>query len=118
VKSSDFRVVWGDGAIGQITPNGLIHFALYAERQAIPRRQVFAIEQIDQNHGKLGAEVKEKQISRGSIVREMACDVFASPQAAENLAHWLLDQVTQIKRMQSENHDLFSTDAINHRQQR
>jgi hypothetical protein len=103
LKGPDFRVIWADGAIGTITPNGLLHVAPYAERPAIPRRQVFAIEQIDQGVGKLGAEIISKQISRGTIVREMACDIFMSPQTAENLAHWLLIQVAELKKIQGEN---------------
>mgnify|MGYP003628466025 FL=1 len=102
IKSPDFRVVWADGVVGSITPNGLVHFALYAERQAIPRRQVFAIDQIGEHGGKIGTEVLEKQITRGSIVREMACDVFISPQAAENLAKWLLERAEEIKKIQEE----------------
>ena len=67
-KSPDFRMTWADGLIGSITPTGLIHFALYAERPAIPRRQVFfSIAPISNGVGQLGAEVLEKQISRGSI---------------------------------------------------
>lgn len=98
LKAPDFRVVWADGAVGSLTPNGLIHFALYAERHAIPRRQVFEIDATDRNRGKLGPEIVEKQISRGSIVREMACDVFLSARTAENLAHWLLDRVEELKK--------------------
>jgi hypothetical protein len=57
LKAPDFRVVWADGIFGTITPNGLLHIAPFAERLAIPRRQVFAIEQVDQDVGKLGAEL-------------------------------------------------------------
>ena len=98
IKALDFRTIRADGAIGSITPNGHIHFALYSERQAIPRRQVFAVEQIHEKVGRLGPEVLEKQISRSSVVREMACDVFLTPIAAENLANWLLAQVDDVKK--------------------
>ncbi len=99
IKAPDFRVVWADGVVGSLTPNGVIHFALYAERQAIPRRQVFKIEPVGESIGALGAEIVEKRISRGSIVREMACDVFLTPQVAESLAKWLLDQAAEYKRI-------------------
>ncbi|NMN56475.1 hypothetical protein FHT36_000353 [Xanthobacter sp. SG618] len=102
VKSSDFRVIWADGVIGSITPHGLIHFALYAERHSIPRRQVFSVEKIDDESGRLGAEILEKQISRGSIVRDMACDVFISEHAAENLANWLLSRVEELRKIRGE----------------
>lgn len=97
IKSNDFKAVWADGAIGSITPHGIIHFALYAERLALPRRQVFKIEDGEDGSGVLGREVLEKQISRRSIVREMTCDVFLSPETAEGLARWLLELVSGIK---------------------
>jgi hypothetical protein len=64
IKSPDFKVVWADGAIGAITPNGIISFVLFAERPSIPRRQVYDIG----DNGRLGEEHTEKRISRGSIV--------------------------------------------------
>jgi hypothetical protein len=102
IKASDFRVVWADGVIGAITPSGMLHFALYAERQAIPRRQVFTLEQIDGGRGKLGSEILAKQEARGSIVREMSCDVFMTPETAENFAQWLLNQVNEIKKLRGQ----------------
>jgi hypothetical protein len=95
IKAPDFKVVWADGAIGSITPNGIISFVMYAERAAIPRRQVFEVG----SDGRLGEERLEKRISRGSIVREMACNIFLSQEGAENLAHWLLEQVEELKAM-------------------
>jgi hypothetical protein len=88
IKGPDFRVVYADGAIGGLTPSGMIHFALFAERQAIPRRQVF---KVDANSGELQNEVEEKLISRGSVVRELALDVFMTPKTARNLANFLVD---------------------------
>ncbi len=101
IKSPDFRVVWADGAVGAITPHGIIHFALYAERLAIPRRQVFAIDEVGDGMGMLGEERTEKQISRGSIVREMGCDVFVTADVAESLAKWLLAQVAELAEMRT-----------------
>lgn len=101
VKTSDFRVVWADGAIGGITPSGIVHFALYAERPAIPRRQVFEIVDED-GQQRLGSEVQEKRLSRDSVVREMPMDVFMTPMVAEQLATWLLSQVELTKSMSRE----------------
>jgi len=99
IKSHDFRVVWVDGVIGGITPNGVIHVAVYAERQAIPRRQVFKIEPTGENVGVLGAEILEKQISRGSVVREMACNLFLTAQVAENMAQWLMARAVELRKI-------------------
>jgi hypothetical protein len=96
LKGPDFRVIWTDGIIGSLTPNGHVHFAMYAERPALPRRQVFKIGPA----GDLGPEVTEKLISRGSVVREMSCDVFMTPQLAEQVANWLLEKVAEHKKQQ------------------
>ena len=89
VKTTDFRVVWADGAIGGPTAHGHIHFALFAERPAIPRRQVFAM---DPETAGLGALIPEKTIGRVAQVREMACDVMMTPEAARSLGRWLIQQ--------------------------
>ena len=102
IKANDFRTVWVDGAIGGLTPSGLIHCAPYSERSSIPRRQVFAI--VDEGNGKgsLGEELVEKRVSRDSIVREMPIDMLLSLQAAETLAKWLTDQIAAAKSLMVE----------------
>jgi hypothetical protein len=97
IKSPNFHIVWADGLIGGVTPTKHIHFALYGERPAIPRRQVF---KVDTTTGVLGAPVVEKMISRNSIVRELSCDVVISPDVAEMVAKWLLDRVNEIKEIE------------------
>ena len=94
IKASDFKVIWADGLMGSPTPAGHIHFVLYAERPAVPRRQVH---RIDANTGQLGDAIPEKTISRSSIVREMACDVLMSPTTALSVAQWLIDQVNRLQ---------------------
>lgn len=97
IKGPDFRVIWASGIVGSSTPDGQVHFAIYAERPALPRRQVYKIAP----DGTLGPEVTEKLISRGSIVREMACDVFMTPELAEKFAHWLLGQAAEARNAKS-----------------
>lgn len=97
IKAPDFRTVWADGLVGSLTPKGLVHFAVYAERPAIPRRQVFEVDKIDEQSGTLGQEVLAKQVSRGSIIREMSVDVMLTPEAAESFASWLLARVQEYK---------------------
>src|SRR5450755_4020571 len=68
IKATDFRVIWVDGAIGGPTAQGHLHVALYAERPAIPRRQVY---KLDANTSALGPLVPEKTVGRQAQVREM-----------------------------------------------
>lgn len=68
-------------------PHGQIAFANVDRNPQIALQPVHGTE-----FSNLGAEVLEKRLSRGSIVREMACDVLMSPDTAETLANWLLEQ--------------------------
>ena len=93
IKGPDFRVVWADGLIGSPTPSRHIHFALYAERPAIPRRQVHEIDV----GGSLSAPILHKTLGRNSIVREMSFDVIVTPEVALSMAKWLLEQVNILR---------------------
>ena len=97
IKGKDFRVIRADGAIGGITPNGYIHFALYSERQAIPRRQVFALSE----DGVVGEMIEAETITRGSIVREMDVDVFLRPDIAKALHQWLGEHLERIEALKA-----------------
>lgn len=85
IKNPNFRIVRADGAIGGITPNGHVHFALYSERQPIPRRLVYDLPE----DGTLGEPIAEETICRDAIVREMEVDIFMSPDVARSLRDWL-----------------------------
>ncbi|NJM83132.1 MAG: hypothetical protein HC844_12150 [Tabrizicola sp.] len=100
IKSADFRTVWADGAVGGVTPSGFVHLAVYSERPAIPRRQVFSVVDDGEAGQRLGTEIIEKRISRDAIVREMPVDIMMSASVAESLATWLTQQVELIRSTQ------------------
>ena len=95
IKSQNFRAIRADGAIGGITPNAQIHFALYSERHAIPRRLVHEVG----NDGRVGKEIPEETVTRGTIVREMEVDVFLNRQVAQNLYEWLGQRISEFDQM-------------------
>ncbi len=92
IKGSDFRVIRADGVIGALTPNGHLHFALYSERLAIPRRVVHRL--VD---GQLGEPIAEESVSRNSVVRELHADVFMTPTAATELRDWLNERIQEFE---------------------
>jgi len=94
IKSSDFKMIWADGAVGGLTPSGNMHVAFYSERNAIPKREVF---KIDNDAGEVGEQVDSKTISRNSIVREMSCDLVLQPKVAKALADWILEYLELIE---------------------
>lgn len=97
IKADNFRSIWSDGVIGNVTPRGYIHFAPYVERNSIPRRVVHQIDKVSEHEGKLAAEVLSKRLSRDSVVREMQFDVMMTVDEAESLAMWLLTRVTEAR---------------------
>lgn len=94
LKSTQFRVLHVDGAIGGITPRGLIHLSVYSERPAIPQSQQHEISPegriLDPNEteGKLG------------IVRELDADLIMSKQGAVELRDWLTARIDELDEMQ------------------
>jgi len=97
IKSPHFRVVRADGAIGSITPNRHIHFALYSERLAIPRQIVNKINE----DGTLGDEIPERRVAREGIVREMEIDIFLTVDVAKQLCDWLSKRISEIGSQQT-----------------
>ncbi len=96
IKGQQFRVIRADGAVGGVTPNGHIHFALFSERRAIPRQSVHPIN----DDGTLGEELSERRVSRGGFVREMDVDVFVTVDVAENFCAWLQEKIEEAKKRQ------------------
>ena len=97
IKSQHFRVVRADGAIGGLTPTGGVHFALYSERHAIPRRHVHQID-----GSRVGAMLPNETVSRDAIVREMDVDVFLSIDVARSLYQWLGEKIGEWENLNRE----------------
>ena len=94
IKSQQFRTIRADGAIGGITPSGMIHFALYSERHPIPRRLVHEVGA----DGELGPLIDSETIARDAIVREMEVDIFLTPPVAKSLYKWLGEKISDLER--------------------
>ncbi len=95
MKSNLFRVIHADGAMGSLTPRGLLHMTLYSERVAIPKRGFRAISEGGQN---LEPEVFTETI--GGVVRELEVDVLIDEELARELRDWLtrrLDDFVKFK---------------------
>ena len=95
IKSNDFRVIHVDGAIGSVTPRGLIHAALYSERMPIPRLLVHPIGP----DGNLMPPVE--QDIRPGVVREVEVSLMLDRNAADALLLWLSQQIAELDRSMS-----------------
>jgi hypothetical protein len=91
IKSNLFRVIHSEGAMGGLTPNRQIFVSLFNERAAMPKMIEFAVSP----EGQLGNEINRE--GKAGIVRELEIGVLMSPDAAKNLAEFLLGHVKLIE---------------------
>jgi len=96
IKSNFFRVVHTDGAIGSVSPAGLIFVSLYSERVAIPQTMVHEITE----SGQMGPEHPEERVSRNGIVREIEFGALMSVDTATHLVTWLQEKIDLLRKMQ------------------
>ena len=95
IKSNAFRVVHMDGAMGGITPAGLIFVSLYSERPAIPQTMVHELTE----EGQIGAERTEERVGKKGVVREIEIGAQMSVETAVNFVKWLQDRIELVKKL-------------------
>jgi hypothetical protein len=93
LKSNLFRVIHVDGAIGGMTPRGLIHMTIYSERAAIPKK----VSQVIHSDGRIGDEIGREGLE--GVVREMEADLIFRLEDAVSLRDWLDDQINNVKKI-------------------
>lgn len=101
LKSSDYKEVSCDGAMGGVTPAGKLWLALYSERYPLPRSVDYAMRQIDEQGG-LEIDTEKSPASmetREGVIRNVEVGAYMSLKTAIELRDWLS---TNIDRM-SEN---------------
>ncbi len=103
IKGNFFRVIHVDGAVGGLTPSREIFVSLFNQRAALPQ----VIELMISPEGQLGKEVN--RVGKEGIVREMEAGVVMSAKAAEELAHFLLEQVKLLRESTPEEREGSST---------
>lgn len=94
IKSNGFRTLHGDGIIGSVTPRGLIHFAVYTERPAIPQ---IVVHEVD-SQGKVG-NVVGSPMGRDGIVRELEVDIVLDLRTAQSFREWLDTRLEEAEKM-------------------
>lgn len=100
IKSNHFRVIYADGAYGAVTPKGMIHFALYNERRAIPKRSARTLAHSDGDIIAYGPEKEADKLE--GIVREVEVEVFLDINTAADLCRWLERRIDEAQRNQIE----------------
>ena len=97
-KSSHFRTIHADGAIGNFTPGPHIQMAIYSERLAIPQKIVHELKP----SGALGEVIDEETKSLKGVVREMEVNILMSKGTARAIATWLNERIKELDQAESE----------------
>lgn len=97
LKSPHFRVLHVDGAMGGLTPGGLLHAAVYSERGAIPT----LVEAIVAPDGSVVSQ--EVKASRRGVVREIDADLVMSIQTAIEFRDWLDKTIKRFEEISASN---------------
>jgi hypothetical protein len=93
IKSTQFRVVYVEGAYGGITPHGMIEFAVYNERRPIPRMGTL---HADAEQNLITEEITE---GKSGLVREIETALMMTPDTAERLARWLDSKISEFAEL-------------------
>ena len=94
LKSSYYRVIHVDGAIGGVTPTGEVFFSLYSQRPPIPDLTV----QLVSESGQLVEEIKEERQGRDGVVREVEAGLVMSLPVASQLRDWLTQRIDILEK--------------------
>jgi hypothetical protein len=97
IKSNVFRVLHADGAVGSVTPGGLIFLGLYSERAPIPRLMTHEIT----DAGQVGPERVDERISKKGVVREVEVGAMMSAETATQVIAWLQEKIDLIHKFRT-----------------
>jgi hypothetical protein len=109
IKGNFFRVIHTDGAVGNVTPSGLIFVGLYSERSAIPQMMVHDITPT----GQVGSEHADERVSKSGIVREVEVGATMSVETATSIVAWLQEKIDLVQKLRK-TAELGKTDAAVH----
>jgi hypothetical protein len=95
IKSNEFRVLHADGAIGNVTPSGLLFLGFYSERAALPQMMVHEVTE----DGQVGIERLDERVGKKGIVREIEVGAILSVETAVSLVAWLQERIELIRTL-------------------
>ena len=97
-KSTAFRVIHVDGALGAISPGSrFLHMTVFSERAPLPKMVVQSI-----TEGVLGEEIVDKRVGKTGVFRELEADLVMSIEAATALRDWLNARLDDYESIRSD----------------
>ena len=97
-KSSFFRVIHVDGAVGGLTPTLDVFLSIYNQRAPIPK---FTVQKVSEG-GQLGDEVIEERVQKEGIFREVEVGLVMNLNVAKALNQWLVDKIELAEKTQKQ----------------
>jgi len=94
VKSSAFRVIRADGAIGGISPRLELFITFYNERFPIPKVLVFETTP----EGAPGDEVMSERESKAGVIREAEVAISMDLPTAKSFVSWMNAKVAELEK--------------------
>jgi hypothetical protein len=96
-----FRQIHIDGALGGITPKGLINLNFFAERFPIPKSTDFEIDK----ETKTLKRIEDSNDTKEGIIREYEFGVYMNIETAKNILSWLQIKVDEYNNLIKEQSD-------------
>lgn len=94
IKSNFHRVVQVDGVVGGITPNGMIHMAVWNQRQPYPRQVVHEL-----TEDRMGSQI-DRTTRECDFVREIEVGLVLNYEMARVLVRWLEKRISDFEAVQ------------------
>jgi len=82
-----------DGVYGGLTPSGLMHVAVFNERQPIPEQATYVL-----NENGIERERLDLRQSKQGFVREVEANLMMSVETAELLRDWLTTNIAVLRK--------------------
>jgi hypothetical protein len=83
IKSTHFRVIHVDGALGGRSPRGQLHISVFSERSPLPQVVTHRLN----GDGTLGEILRVE--GKQNVVREVEADLVMDLETAQKLSEWL-----------------------------
>jgi hypothetical protein len=100
-RSNYYRSIFAEGAIGGITPKGILKMNLYTERYALPTKTRHRVTEDDHGYS-VGPEDPKFRESLQGFERELEVEVLMNIDTAAALYEWLGKQLETLTKAKNE----------------
>lgn len=96
--SPNFKQVHVDGALGGLTPKGLLNFNFFSERFTIPKATEYRVV----GEGSQLEKIKDSEDSKDGIIREYEFGVYLTLDTAKSLVSLISTKILELEKIRNE----------------